>query len=77
MKLDLYLFTHKIKPTKFAAQIGVNPSTITRILNGERVPSLDVIIAIEDGTGGEVTAKDFLDERREAKAAGVAPEVSA
>jgi transcriptional regulator with XRE-family HTH domain len=60
MKLEQYLHEKEIKPVAFAASIDVAPSTITRILRGERTPRLDLIAKIRAATGGQVTADDFM-----------------
>ncbi len=60
MTLSDYLRDQKLKPSAFAAEIGVPPSTITRLLNGERQPGLALIGKIRDRTGGAVTADDFI-----------------
>lgn len=60
MKLDRYLFDKGQKPAAFAAEIGVAPSTITRLLKGERSPRLPLIALIEARTDGAVTARDFM-----------------
>lgn len=62
MKLEQYLFDQKIKPSVFASEIGVAPSTITRLLKGERTPRLKLVSAIKEKTGGAVTADDFMVE---------------
>ena len=61
MKLDSYLQKHNLKPSQFAASLGKPASTITRILNGTRLPSFGLMREIADATGGEVTANDFMD----------------
>ncbi|MCZ7974401.1 helix-turn-helix transcriptional regulator [Agrobacterium salinitolerans] len=61
MKLDQYLTDNKIKPVAFAASIDVAPSTITRILKGERTPRIDLIAKIKAATGGLVTADDWME----------------
>ncbi|KAA0970838.1 helix-turn-helix transcriptional regulator [Aureimonas fodinaquatilis] len=62
MRLEHYLSQNDIKPSAFAAEIGVAPSTITRLIKGERSPRLDLIRLIREKTGGLVTADDFMDE---------------
>lgn len=62
MKLAQYLTDNDLKPAAFADRIGVAPSTITRILRGERKPQLDLIRKIKAGTDGQVTADDFMEE---------------
>ncbi|MFC6772559.1 helix-turn-helix domain-containing protein [Methylobacterium gregans] len=51
MDLAAYLSERKIRPAAFAAEIGVPPSTITRILRGERDPRAGTIRKIVEGTG--------------------------
>lgn len=60
MTLEQYLSERNIKPSAFAAEIGVAASTITRIMNGERSPGLELLALIRDKTGGAVTPNDFL-----------------
>jgi len=43
------------KPSHLAQELGVKPSTITRILKGERRPSPDLAKKISDVTGVSVT----------------------
>ena len=60
MKLEQYLTDNQIKPVAFAASIGVAPSTITRILRGERSPGIDIIAKIKAGTDDKVGFEDWL-----------------
>jgi len=60
MTLEQYLKENDLKPVAFATSIGVAPSTITRILRGERSPGLDLMLKIKTGTGGAVSADDWL-----------------
>lgn len=60
MDLAAYLSKRKIKPAAFAAEIGVPPSTISRIMRGERDPRGATIRKIVDGSGGEVTAGELI-----------------
>jgi transcriptional regulator with XRE-family HTH domain len=60
MTLHEYLSSRDLKPSAFAAEIGVPASTITRILNGERSPGLELMRVIRDKTAGAVTPNDFL-----------------
>ncbi|USJ24686.1 helix-turn-helix domain-containing protein [Ensifer adhaerens] len=61
MKLEQYLTAKNIKPSAFADGIGVAPSTITRILRGERTPRIELIAKIKAATGGKVTMEDFME----------------
>ncbi|XYD08847.1 helix-turn-helix transcriptional regulator [Methylobacterium sp. NMS12] len=60
MDLAAYLSERNIKPATFAGEIGVPPSTITRILRGERDPRGATIRKIVEGTGGKVTATELI-----------------
>jgi predicted transcriptional regulator len=60
MTLAEYLVSKGINPTQFAAEVGVPASTITRILNGKRMPRLDTIQKIVAETDGDVTINDFV-----------------
>lgn len=59
MTLAEFLETSKIKPAQFAQTLGVEPSTISRIVNGDRGPSLEMALRIEAATGGKVTPRDL------------------
>lgn len=62
MKLEHYLREHGKTASAFAAEIDVPASTITRLLGKERIPRLDLLIRIMNGTGGQVTPNDFAQE---------------
>jgi len=59
MKLSDFLEKNSIKPSRFADQIGVPASTITRLLNGSK-PGIDLMEKIAIWTDGEVMPNDFL-----------------
>lgn len=60
MKLETYLREKDEKPAAFAARINVAPSTITRILRGERSPGIVLAAKIKTATKGKVRIEDFL-----------------
>jgi plasmid maintenance system antidote protein VapI len=60
MKLSAYLEREGVKPSQFAYRLGVEPSTITRLLSGERSCSLDMAIRIEEATDGEVAPRELI-----------------
>lgn len=60
MTLQEYLSSTDKKPSAFAAEIGVPASTITRILNGERTPGLELMELIHQKTAGQVQPNDFM-----------------
>ena len=62
-KLSAYLARRKITPSKFAEEIGVPASTVTRLLQGtRRNTTLELMCKVSAGTGGKVTANDFAKE---------------
>lgn len=60
MKLAAYLNREQISPSAFAETLGVAPSTITRLIKGEREPGLKLALAIRDKTRGDVTPDDLV-----------------
>jgi DNA-binding transcriptional regulator YdaS (Cro superfamily) len=54
MDLQDYLSRRELKPSQFAAELGVPASTITRVLRNEREPGPILTLKIERATGGEV-----------------------
>lgn len=62
MRLAEYLDKHRIKPSRFALIAGLQPSTVIRILTGERpTPSIETLAKIMRASDGEVTPNDFAD----------------
>lgn len=59
MTLAEYLQHTEQRASDLAASIGCEASTITRFLRGERTPSLDMALRIEQATGGKVTPHDL------------------
>ena len=63
MTLSDFLARENLNPAKFAARIGVPPSTVSRLLRRQRKPSLDLMRRISEATGKAVsTLDDFNDE---------------
>jgi len=60
MRLKNYLHENQIKPSVFAEKLGVAPSTITRILKGERTPRIGLVAKITEATNNSVSLNDFL-----------------
>lgn len=60
MQLTDYLSQQDISDADFAALIGVDRSSVHRMRNGKQMPSVDVMRAIAEHTGGNVTANDFF-----------------
>lgn len=59
MKLSEWLKENGLSQAKFAKQIGIQPSIISRIITGNRRAHADLIIRIRDATDGEVGLDDW------------------
>lgn len=59
-KLKKYMLANKLNGKQLAAQIKVDPSTISRFLKGTQKPTLDLAFHIQDATNGKVKATDWL-----------------
>ncbi len=60
MKLATYLEETGVKPSAFAERLGVAPSTILRLVSGDRLPGLELAIQIREASDGKVQPDDFL-----------------
>ncbi len=69
MFLERWLAENAIRRNKFAASVGVVPSYVTALCNGEIWPSRAVMRRIVAATDGAVGPQDFLDQDREGEAA--------
>jgi transcriptional regulator with XRE-family HTH domain len=65
MKLGDYLRERNITLEAFGGRIGVDESTVSRYVTGERVPRPLIMAEIIRETGGLVTANDFVPARSE------------
>ncbi len=63
MKLTQYFQLTKTTAGDLAQKIGVSPSTIWRLANGETQPTWRKAKAIAEATGGAVMPNDFLSEK--------------
>ncbi len=59
-KLTAFLKHEGILQSAFAERVNVRSSTITRLLNGERQPSLRLAQRIFEQTKGNVTPADWV-----------------
>jgi transcriptional regulator with XRE-family HTH domain len=60
MRLQDFLAAENISLAAFGRSIGVpNRQTISRYVRSERFPPPDVLVRIEEVTGGRVTASDL------------------
>jgi hypothetical protein len=60
MTLTEYLAHHKIPLRKMAATLGRDVSEVWRWANGQRTPSLEIALKIQEATGGAVEPKSFM-----------------
>lgn len=60
MTLEEYLKAEGMNASAFAKLLNVTPSTVTRWLTTDRKPDLELMVKIEDATGGKVTMRDFV-----------------
>lgn len=60
MKLSAYLDEKRVKPSDFAAVVGVTTEAIRLYVKGERIPRAATMQAIVSATDGLVTANDFF-----------------
>lgn len=59
-KLTTFIAHEGITQRAFADRVRVRSSTITRLLNGKRTPSLSLAYRIFEQTRGKVTQSDWL-----------------
>lgn len=59
MKLSDYLKKEKMSASEFAELVGVDKSTISRILRGKRYPRRATVEAIRKATDNRVTVADL------------------
>lgn len=55
-----YLEGRGEKQNDFAKRIGISAAYLSQILSGDRTPSLELAVAIEDATCGAVTARSWV-----------------
>lgn len=58
--LSRYLEGRGERISSFAVRIGRSPSTLTRALSGDRNPSVGLARDVERGSGGAVSAEEFI-----------------
>ena len=66
MKLEHWLSKNDVQASDFAREVGISPSTVTRLINGERRPSGRMLQKIYLATKGKVAFADFFDTARSA-----------
>lgn len=69
MKLDQYLSENSLTDAAFAAQVEMSQSQINRLKRGLSQPSWVAVTAIDKASNGQVSAKDWMRDAPEGKAA--------
>lgn len=64
MFLREYRVQQGLSRAQFAAMIGSSDRALVKWENGDRTPSLEAIASIEAATGGAVTWRDWLEQKR-------------
>lgn len=59
MKLKEHIEKRGLNFSTYAPLIGVTPQAVSRYASGDRIPEKDVMQAILEDSGGEVTPNDF------------------
>lgn len=62
MSLDTYIKSSGVDRATFAEQAGISVAHLSRIISGERKPSLEVARRIRDVTDGAVPVSAFFTE---------------
>ena len=65
MRLKEYLKLNKISSKEFANTIGISPVSLSRYINGERIPEKDIFFKIFEKTNGFVSPNDFYFIKKE------------
>jgi len=60
MQLSEWLQKHGVSQDEFADRIKCDRTSVTRYVNGRRMPRREVLARIVAETSGAVTANDFL-----------------
>ena len=64
MLLREYLNSKNMSQAAFASIINTTQAAVGRYALGERTPNLELIVKIEEVTGGEVSYQDILEAKR-------------
>ena len=62
MKLHDWLAEHDKTAAWLAERTGLSASYLSRLIEGERSPSIETCAKIAEATGGAVTANDYMPE---------------
>ncbi len=60
MDLKEYLDVHRITYKEFSERLGINRQSLQNVVYGNKKPSLDLAIKIEELTKGQITPRELL-----------------
>jgi transcriptional regulator with XRE-family HTH domain len=60
-RLVAFLERNQLTQSELARRAGLDPSTVNKIVNGQRIPDLRVAVALAVATGGEVAAESWVE----------------
>lgn len=69
MKLSSYMDDNNLTHAQMADRFKIERSHLTKLRSGKSKPSFDVLCRIHDGTRGQVTFVDFMQQLTKTKAA--------
>jgi transcriptional regulator with XRE-family HTH domain len=72
MKLGDWLHANRVTHEAFGEMIGRSHSSVTRYVNGDRMPSRETLSLIATATAGAVTANDFVGSASDSEAPAAA-----
>ena len=67
-KLTSYLKSNGIAQTKFASEIGITQSSLSKMCAGQITPSLETAVRISTATGGAVPVESWVNSDQDRKA---------
>lgn len=57
----LYMKDNRLHGYEFAALVKISPAYVSRFINGNRTPNMDMIEIIEYNTGGKISQQSLID----------------
>ncbi len=64
-----YVKDNRMSQRELARRLNVDPSIVSRLLNGQMRPSLDLAVRIERLTGGRIVASSWMIKRHSSEPA--------
>lgn len=57
--MKVWLKDNKIQKGQFALALGISKPSMSRLIRGHQVPSIELALRIEQQTGGKVRVRDW------------------